>query len=98
MKLTMGQLKSIIILVLTVDVLLAINTQKQKKDNTCDVSDLEPGRVLQCTDKELHQVFFESNVPNGASCDIICPYKPVKTIAYCEQGTWNKNYLTCKYI
>ncbi|XP_048737007.2 sushi, von Willebrand factor type A, EGF and pentraxin domain-containing protein 1-like [Ostrea edulis] len=67
------------------------------EDTACDVFDLEPGRVLRCTDKDNIPVTAASEVPPGSTCDIICPYKEVKAWVTCDDGKWNDYYLTyCK--
>ncbi|XP_061173455.1 uncharacterized protein LOC133182624 [Saccostrea echinata] len=70
-------------------------TDPSSPDHTaCDVADLEPGRVLRCSDKDNIPVTIASDVPAGSSCDIICPYKEVKAWVTCDDGKWNDYYVT----
>lgn len=74
---------------------ILIKLSFKPEDTACDVFDLEPGRVLRCTDKDNIPVTATSEVPPGSSCDIICPYKEVKAWVTCDDGKWNDYYLTC---
>lgn len=68
----------------------------QPDNSSCDVSELEPGRLLRCTDRNNLPVTVAYDVPTGSSCDIICPYKEVKAWVTCDDGRWNDFYLQCK--
>ena len=64
-------------------------------DSLCDVADLEPAQVVQCTDKNGIPV-ITSTVSSGSSCDILCPYEKVKAWVMCDEGEWNDYYHSCK--
>jgi hypothetical protein len=69
----------------------------QPTETACDVSDLDVGRVLRCTDEDNIPVPAVSEVPSGSSCDIICPYKEVKAWVTCDDGKWDDYYMTCMW-
>eukprot|EP00105_Crassostrea_gigas_P019111 XP_011437468.1 PREDICTED: uncharacterized protein LOC105335342 [Crassostrea gigas] len=73
--------------------LISISSGYTPDNSSCDVSELEPGRLLRCTDRNNLPVTVAYDVPTGSSCDIICPYKEVKAWVTCDDGRWNDFYL-----
>ncbi|XP_061173458.1 uncharacterized protein LOC133182626 [Saccostrea echinata] len=83
----------IMLLLSTVSFSLAL----KRENSTCQVSDLEPGRLLSCSDENNIPVSVVSEVPSGSSCKMICPYKEVEAWVTCDDGLWNDYYIQyCK--